>query len=169
MCYIAAGAAAAYAAYAAAAIGAYSAYSSSQQQKYNNEYQAEVAENDAKMKEYAAQDAVARGAKAIEESNKKARAMRGAQEVRLASNGLLLGSGSALSQLEDTDVLAAADADTIRYNAAREAWGYKVGQQNDLTSAENFKRAAKNERPWLSAATSLLGSASQSYAGGAGR
>lgn len=168
MCYALAGYAA-YAAYAAMAVSAYTAYDSSQQQKANNKYQSEVAENQAKMDEYAAQDAVARGAKAIEESNKQARAMRGAQEARLASNGLLLGSGSALSQLEDTDMLASADADTIRTNAAREAWGYRAQKQNSLTSARNYRTAAKNERPLLAATTSLLGSASQYYGGSAGR
>lgn len=154
---------------AAAAVGAYGAYSSSQQSKYAAEYQEDVNRNNAKMAEYAAVDAEDRGAKDIEESNKRARALRGAQEARLASNGLMLDSGSALNILEDTDLLAEADARTIRDNARREAWGYRVQGQNYNASAGMYRTAAKNERPGVAAASSLLSSATQYYTSGAGR
>lgn len=153
----------------AAVVGAYSAYSASEQSKAAANYQEDVNRNNAKMAEYAAVDAENRGARDIEESNKRARAMRGAQEARLASNGLMLDSGSALNILEDTDLLAEADARLIRDNARREAWGYRVQGQNFNSSANMYRSAAKNERPGLSAASSLLGSATQYYSANSGR
>jgi hypothetical protein len=151
---------------ASAVYGAYSAYQGSQQAKYQSEYESDVARNNATMAGYAAEDAANRGAREIEQSNQKARALRGEQEVRLASNGLDLSSGSALSLLQDTDWMMAQDAGTIRTNAAREAWGYNVEKSNNLSSSANYKQAAKNTKPWQAAAGSLLGSAGKVYGAG---
>ena len=125
-------------------------------------FQAGVARNNATMAGYAAEDAIARGGEAANRSNQQYRQLRGKQVVAMAANGIDIGSsGSALNILDDTDMLASIDATTIRNNAARQAWGYRVEGQNYGSSARMYDASADAENPLLSAGASLLGGAAQ--------
>lgn len=150
----------------AAGVGAYGAYSSSQSAKAQAEYQAEVERNNAKIAAYQRDDAIARGGEEANRVQREAERMRGAQVVRLASNGLDISSGTPLAMIEDTVFFGQEDAATARNNAAREAWGYDVQRHNALASASMYSSAAKAQKPWLSAGLSLLGSSAQFGAAG---
>lgn len=145
----------------AAVAGGASAYSASASAKAQGNYQAKVAENNAVMAEYSRLDANQRGGEAAVKAQQEARRLRGAQVTRLAANGLDLNSGSAAAILDDTDYFAQQDAQQIRNNAARQAWGYQVEGQNLTSSAAMFRASADAEKPLMSAGLSLLGSAGQ--------
>jgi len=130
---------------AGAALGAAGAYSSAagQQQayRYNADYYGSQAD-----------DARARGAMAEQRHRLQVAQFKGSQRAQMAANGLDLTQGSALDILTDTDFLGERDAQIIRANAEREAYGYRSRQQ-----MADF--AANNINPAMSAASSLLGSA----------
>lgn len=155
------------AAYAAAAIaGAYGAYSSSQSAKAQAEYQSEVEQNNAKIAAYQREDAIMRGGEEANRIQREAERMRGAQVVRLASNGLDISSGTPLAMIEDSVFFGQQDAATARNNAAREAWGYEVQGQNAMSSAGMYSNAAKAQKPGQAAGLSLLSSSAQFGAAG---
>lgn len=144
-----------------ALMGAYSAYQSASAQKAAANAQAQIATNNAKAAGWAAKDATDQGETAVMDSNRKTDQMLGTQRAALASSGVLLTGGSASNILEDTQVFGQIDANTIRNNAARTAWGYRTQQSNDLATATMAKSQAKQINPVLSAGTSLLNSGTQ--------
>ena len=88
-------------------------------------YQAQVARNNQIMADRMAADATERGR--IEEDARRRRTAQtmGTQTAILAGQGTDL-AGSPTDILGDTAAAGELDALTIRSNAAREAWGYRV-------------------------------------------
>lgn len=148
------------------AMSAVGAYGQAQSARYQADYQSQVAKNNEVMAGYARQDALQRGGEQAVRAQQEARRLRGAQTVRLASNGLDISSGTPLAILEDTDYFGQQDAQMIRNNAARQAWGYQVEGQNYASSAAMYSAAAKANNPLAAGAGSLLSGAAQ-FAGGA--
>jgi hypothetical protein len=105
------------------AVGMYSQYQSAM-------YNADVADQNAKIEGRLSKDAIARGT--IEEKQHRQRILqeKGAQSAALAANGVDLASGSAIDMLSDTAATGELEALTIRSNANREAWGHKVNAMN---------------------------------------
>lgn len=152
-----------------AGASAYGAYTSSQAAKAQAEYQSDVARANATMAGYQAEDAMRRGGEEANLAARQAERLRGTQVASLASNGLDISSGSALSILEDTTFFGEQDVQTIRNNAAREAWGFKQQQSNEMASSQMYKSAAKAQKPGMAAGLSLLGSAGQFAGSSAGQ
>lgn len=90
------------------------------------EAEKEAHNRNAENAEFAAVDAEARGG--IEASKARAAGgeVVGAQRVALAANGVELQSGSALELLVDTRGQSELDAQTLKNNAKREAWGFRT-------------------------------------------
>lgn len=107
------------------------------------------------LAELQAQDALARGAVAERQSRQNTRDLTGAQRVGYASQGVDVNSGSALSVQADTAAIGELDALTIRNNAAREAFGYRVDAENSRTREELTRKASRN----ATASTLLTGAA----------
>lgn len=145
----------------AAVAAAYGAYSASESSKAQAEYQSDMAENNAKVSNWQAEDAVARGGEAAIQKQREAERLRGTQVARLASNGLDISSGTPLAILEDTMFFGQQDANTIRNNAAREAWGYKTQAAGSTASSQMYSSVASSQNSGLAAGTSLLSSAGQ--------
>lgn len=127
-----------------------SAYSSMQQGKVAQQ----VANNNAKMAEYAAQDAQKRGEEEAAAVQRRAAALKSSQRAALAANGLDLSYGTAADLQDQTDFFGQADAATARTNASREAWRLRSGGQQEIAAG---KAARSNAN--LAAAGSLLGGA----------
>ena len=72
----------------------------------------------------------------------------------MAANGVALDSGTPNAVLTSTDVMGEIDANTIEQNALAQAWGYR-------TQAGMDRARANAINPGMSAATTLLGSATQ--------
>lgn len=113
-----------------------------------------TANANAALSDQQAADALARGQDNEFNQRLKTAQLKGTQTARLAANGVALDSGSPLDVLTSTDVMGAVDANTIRDNAAKEAYGYK-------TQAANYRAQASTANPFAAGFTSLIGSASQ--------
>lgn len=123
-------------------------------------FQAQVADRNAKMAETQAQDALHRGNLAQQQQRRQTSQTMGAQRAALAARGIDISEGSALSILEDTAYFGQMDEATIKSNSEREAWGFRVQGSNSSANAEALRSQASGMNPLFSAGTSLLGSAS---------
>jgi len=136
--------------------GVYGAYNSSKSTKGAYEYQAAVNRSNSTLAEWQARDAITRGQKAEQQQRLKAAALRSTQRASFAARGMALDEGSPLSILQDTEFMGEQDALTIRDNAAREAWGYRVQAGNYASDAAMLSSRAEAESPVSAAVTSLL-------------
>lgn len=143
---------------ASAATSAYGAYNQAKGQQQALNYQAQVAEVNAKRAEFAAQDAEERGQKEKQIARQRASAMMGAQRASLAARGMDLTGGSAMDLLEDTEYLGAVEQETIENNTRKEAWRIRNQRDDYRSSAAANASAARNISPGLSLATSLVNS-----------
>lgn len=150
MCVVAAAPALAYASLAASAIGTVatmvgqSQAAKAQAGQYN--YQAAVDRNNKIISDRQAEDAIKRGQAEEEEHRRKVASVKGDQRVSFAARGIDLGSDVVVDTLSDTAMLGELDALTIRSNAEREAYGYRVQGMNYEASAGNNALAAKNAK-----------------------
>lgn len=98
-----------------------------------------------KAGDVAAARAVDSGQQAEAAKRLEVRHLLGEQSAAFASSGVDLGGGSVSGVLESTAGLGELDAQTIRNNALREAWGLKVGGVNALTQGSLTASALKNQ------------------------
>lgn len=118
--------ASAYGAAASVAATVASAAANAASQKRAADYQAQVADNNAKTAEANAQYALQVGDTKAGAKQEQTAQMLGAERAGLASSGVEIDSGSALRLQEDTSRLGKVDEDTIRSNAARDAYGFRT-------------------------------------------
>jgi len=104
-----------------------------QQQQYD--YQAKVNDNNRQIAEWQAQDAVDRGSVKEKQHRIKVAQLKGRQRSVLAASGVEVDDGSALDVIGDTAELGELDALTIKSNAEREAYDYKVAAMNQGAQA----------------------------------
>ncbi len=140
-------------------MSATAAYTSAKNQQAALQAQAQTEMNNATLAGFQSDDAIARGETAAGVTMMKGAQVKGTQRAGLAANGVDLSGGSAQNVLTSTDYVTAVDASTLRTNAAREAWGYQMQVRNDVNRATADRNASDQISPWLSAGTSLLGSA----------
>lgn len=141
------------------AMSAFSAYQGSQANKAAYAAQGQINENNAQIAQWQSEDALARGDRAASNSRMRTKQTIGTQRARLAANGVDLAKGSALEILTDTQYFGEIDANTIKDNAAKEAWALR-NQAANFTSESNLLRSRSDaEKPWMAAGTSLLTSA----------
>jgi len=126
-------------------------------------YNAQVATMNAEIMDKNARDAIERGK--IEEQQKRFEiaALTGRQRAAMAANGVDLSFGSPLDTIVDTAMLGELDALTIRSNAAREAYDYKVAGANNRADAALSTANAKSSKTggYLSAFGTILGGGSE--------
>lgn len=108
---------------ASGAAGAVSEYRTGEQNQ-------RIANMNAGLADQQAKDAIARGTVAELQLRRNTRRLIGSQRASAAASGVVVDSGTAGAIVSDTQMLAEQDAETIRNNAAREAWGYKVQAQD---------------------------------------
>ena len=123
------------------------------QTAYQTAYQTAQARNAATVSEYNAQDAERRGAVAEERQRRKTSLLLGTQQARFAAQGSDL--------LGDTAAIGEEEALATRYQAARQAWNYRIQAANQASQADFFANSAvmllRNYDPGLGIAKSLLG------------
>lgn len=103
------------------------------------ESQADLADYNAGVADLQAEDAEARGAEEESRFRMGVRGMIGSQRAGTAAGNIDVGYGSAVDVQADAAFLGELDALTIRTNAAREAWGYRV-QGYDLRKRAEIAR-----------------------------
>lgn len=128
-------------------------------------YNAQVSRMNADIADKNARDAIERGK--IEEQQKRSEIayLTGKQRASMAANGVDLSFGSPLDTIVDTAMLGELDALTIRTNAAREAYNYKVSAENARSDANLSLANAKSSKAggYLSAFGTVLGGAADTY------
>lgn len=134
-------------------------YSESQTTATAYEMQAATADNNAQLAEWQAQDATSRGQRAEQVSRGKTAQLASTQKASFAARGLDVNVGSALEIQQDTAYMGEIDAQTIRANSAKEAWGFRVQKGNYQVNATLNRNRAGMEKPGMTAVTSLLNSA----------
>tara|TARA_R110001599_G_scaffold171353_1_gene362440 strand:+ start:451320 stop:451841 length:522 start_codon:yes stop_codon:yes gene_type:complete len=136
------------------AAGAMSAKSSMD----NAKYQEKVGENNALSAKYAAKDAMDRGAVAEDQKRNETRTLLARQNAALAANGIDSSTGTGLNILSDTAGLGEFDAQTIRSNAMKQAYGYNLQGDNALADGRASAAASRNN-----AYSTILSSGSKAY------
>lgn len=162
---IASAASAAFSAYGQVKAGKAEARAGEREQQAANS-QGERLDWNAAVAELQAKDALDRGTQEEQRFRAGVRGIIGAQRAGFAASNIDVGFGSALDVQADAAELGELDALTIRTNAAREAWGYKVEAEDLRKQAEIVRRegvnaaAAGRERKtqqYIGAGSTLLG------------
>lgn len=107
-------------------------------------YQSQVANNNRILAMRAADDALHRGKIAETQQRFKTRQLIGLQRASLASNGVLVDTGTALGLTVDTAGIGELDALTVRDNAAREADRFRQQGANFAAESELLALKAKS-------------------------
>lgn len=113
------------------------AYSQSQAIKMQGKFEQNQLNFNKDIAELQASDAIVRGEKDVATTKRRTRQMVGSQRAALAAQGLDVNADTSSLIQEDTAGLGAEDVTTIRNNAWREAWGYRV-QALDYSSQAKF-------------------------------
>lgn len=131
--------------------------------KYNNQ----VAQMNATISERRAKDALERGANEEQKKRQQVQQILGQQQAAMAANGVDLTFGSPLDTIVDTAVLGELDALTIRTNAYREEYDYRVQAANQRAGGQLALmegRAAKTAG-YLDGFGTILGGVGKAYKG----
>ena len=131
------------------------------------DYTSQVNRNNAKMAEYAADDATRRGELEAQRVQRQTSQMVGQQRAGYAAKGLDIAEGTPGDIIDQTNFFGKADSQTARYNGQMDAWGKKVQAQNfnSAASAASYNGQQAVAGDLLSGASSV---ASQWYTFGAG-
>lgn len=100
------------------------------------------AEYNQKVADMQARDAINRGNIEMEKQRVKTEQVMGAQRAAMGAAGIDSTSGSFANVLLDTATMGEKDAQTIRTNALREAWGYEQQSEEYGMEAEAVSTAA---------------------------
>jgi hypothetical protein len=125
--------------------------------------QADLADNNARVAELAAQSAIRQGQKVEQSVRLRTANLKSSQRASMAANGIditALGAhDTAANVLTTTDVMGEIDANTVAANAARSAWGYRTEGVNYKNDALLKRSGARSISPLLSAGGTLLSGA----------
>lgn len=105
-------------------------------------YQSRVEQQNARLAADRSRDALRRGQIEAERYGREASREQGALRASMAANNIDPGYGSAADVRGDAATYAAQDIETIRENAAREAWGFEVDAMNSRARARSYRGAA---------------------------
>lgn len=114
-----------------------SAYSQSKAIKAQGNYEKNQMQFNAQVADLQATDAVNRGKSDAEIKKKQTKQIIGSQRAALAAQGIEVNSDTSSLIQQDTAGLGAEDIETIKNNAWREAWGYRV-QASTYNSKAGF-------------------------------
>ena len=133
--------------------------------KYNND----VAQMNATISERRAKDAIERGATEEQKKRQQVAQVLGQQQAAMAANGVDLTFGSPLDTMVDTSVLGELDALTIRTNAYREEYDYRVQASNQRAGGQLALMEGKAAKTagYLDGFGTILGGAGKAYRSGA--
>lgn len=121
------------------------AYSQAKAIKAQGKYQEQIALGNSRLSEFFAADSLKRGDTEAEFVKKRGNQIVGAQRASFAAQGIEVDSGTAMAVQEETTKMAELDALTVKNNAWREAWGFKVEASNASFSGRFAALGARNE------------------------
>lgn len=121
--------------------------------KAESQYASAQYDMNARIASFQAKEAIRFGEKAAQQELKSTKQTIGKQRAMLAASGVEVSSGSALDIQASTAEQGALNALTIRNNAWREAWGYKM----DAVSSRGQSRFAEISGKYKSRSTLITG------------
>lgn len=107
-------------------------------------YERQTFETNSRLAAIQAEDAIRRGDKEATELKKNTKRLIGSQRAALAAQGLDLEADDALAIQQETAELGAQDALTLKNNAWREGWGFRVQAQDSASRGAFAEVTAKN-------------------------
>lgn len=113
--------------------------------KSEGRYQRTAYDLNARFARLQAEDATKRGDVAAGVATREARQVEGAQRTGYAGQGVDVNSGTPGAIISETATLGADEAQTIRNNAWREAWGFKTQALQYEGAGRMATLAAKNK------------------------
>lgn len=130
-----------------------------------SQYNAQIAEMNAKLSDRRARDAIIRGQEEEQRKRAEIAQLMGRQRAAMGANNVDISFGSPLDTLVDTAVMGELDALTIRRNAAREAYDFEVQAVNQRAQAglDRMNASASRTGGILGAAGSVLGGGAKAY------
>lgn len=135
-----------------------SSFSQSLSIKAQGDYESSVLNLNARFSELQAEDALRRGKRDATQFKREAKKLMGSQRVSLAAQGIDIESGSALDVQLDTAEQVEEDIISIKNNAWKEAWGYRVQAMDYRNQGQLAKLSAQN-----SARNTILSGGIQAY------
>lgn len=123
--------------------------------------QAAVADVNARIAEAGAQNELLRGQHEAGALSLKAGQLKSSQRAAMAANGVDLGVGNAAEIQASGDIMKAQDMAMIESNAVKSAWGQRAQAMNYQNEALVARARAKGISPVMTAASTLIGGASQ--------
>lgn len=141
---------------ASTAVSAYGAYNQSKAQQQALNQQAQVQANNAKLAEFAAQDAEAQGQREAAAARRATSQQRGSARVALAANGLELNAGTPMSLLDDIDYFGQVDQANISNSTAKNAWQIRNRAAIAENDAATLRNSASQINPGMSLASTLI-------------
>lgn len=109
------------------------------------DFEQRMAEMNARRADFLAEDAIKRGERDAAKVKKRGQQVIGAQRAAMAAQGIEVNDGSALAIQEDTAAMAAEDAVTVKNNAWREAWGFRVKAEDTRGAGRMARMSARRE------------------------
>lgn len=146
---------------AGTAVSAYSSYEQGKAQQQQALYQSAVALNNQKIAQQYATAELQKGDVQEQEKRQQTAQAISAERAAVGANGLDVNTGSPLRLQADTAAVGELDAQTIRNNAQRAAYGYEVQGMNFAANAGLEESAAANAARFgaLGAFSSIIGGA----------
>ncbi len=135
---------------------------SMKQQKDAADYQSGVDLNNARLAGYRRSDALQRGASEARRTEIAGGFVADRAAVEIEGGGIDSTTGSAAKAVAASRIYAGIDADRLRANAAREAWGFEH-EQKDLEATARFRKKS-GYMGALGTGLSGIGSASSYWA-----
>ena len=120
-----------------------------------SEFQAERLALNARLAKIQADDAIRRGERAAQFEFQRASQIAGAQRAGFAGQGVVIDQDTPGILLEQTDRVAREAAETVRLNAVREAFGFRV-QEEDILGRIQLLEAATETRVFQTLASGGL-------------
>ena len=137
-------------------------------QKMQLKLQARLAEINAEMANSQARDALMQGQRAEQAVRMQGAQVKSAQRAAMGASGVDLSSETSVALQTSTEFLSELDANTVKANALRAAWGHRMNAVNYRGQAIMGRAQAKAISPAMAAFSTLLTQGAQfgqSYAG----
>lgn len=109
-------------------------------------YNAGIADTNRRVAEWQAADATNRGRDEAQRVQGEGRKLQGAQAAQFAANGINIASGTPEAIIDETALNANIDALTIRDNAEKESFKYRVAAQNFAAESAFQTQKARDAR-----------------------
>lgn len=120
------------------------AYQADQQQK-QGKANAQIAENNAMLAQQDADASNALATREMEQQSWRTRVALGQQRAAIAANNVDPTLGTPAEILGETAMFGEVDQQTIRMNAARQAWGFNAQAQSQRTQADLSRWNGKSQ------------------------